>query len=236
MQGLEEEQTLRQTLERRLERKWQELHESCVDGGELDEQRWALYTLLRRKDQNAHSSQRQAEARIEALTAAISKMQEPQNQDREETQSLLELRNELHERRERWRVKLLKQQQLHTERLKAVATSSAETAEYLEQLAKQGVLILRSAQRCHLLKPKSSSILKSSSAPAPGAPDSSEPFRNFWTRFNTAYLETVLLQRHQMAILQDQKLESARRREQRSFPDRWVLSGKTLSVHRTKQP
>ena len=232
-QGLEEEQTLRQTLERRLERKWQQLHESCVEGGELDEQRWALYGQLKRKDRIAVDAQRQAEARLEQLAAAIAKMQEPESRDEQETRDLLELRNELHERRERWRVKLLKQQQLHGERLKAVAASSSETAEHLEQLAKQGVLILRSAQRCHLLKPKSTSILKASSAPA--APvDQSEPFRNFWTRFNTAYLETVMLQRHQMAIVESQRAESARLRERRTFPDRWVLSGKTLSVHHAK--
>lgn len=206
-----------------------------MEGGELDEQRWSLYAQLRRKDRIAFDAQRTAEERLEQLAAAINKMQEPACRDERETRDLIELRDELHERRERWRVKLLKQQQLHAERLKAVAASSGETAECLEQLAKQGVLILRSAQRCHLLKPKSPSILKTSSAPAASG-DHSEPFRNFWTRFNTAYLETVMLQRHQMAIVRGQKAESARRREQRSFPDRWVLSGKTLPVRQAKQP
>ena len=97
---------------RRLEHSWQQLHENCVDSGELDEQRWALYSLLRRRDRIAYEQQRIAEVRLEKLSKAVNKIHEKQNCHEQGTQELIERRNELHERRERWRLRLLKQQQL----------------------------------------------------------------------------------------------------------------------------
>ncbi|XP_032776414.2 dynein regulatory complex subunit 2 [Daphnia magna] len=230
-QGLEDEQTIRQNLERRLEHSWQQLHENCVDSGELDEQRWALYSLLRRRDQIAYEQQHSAENRLEKLSKAVNKIHEKQNCHEHSTQELIERRNELHDRRERWRLKLLKQQHQHAERLKAVAASSSDAAEHLEQLVKQGVLILRSAQRCRLLKPQPSSASSSnSSVTSP----SSEPFQYFWTRFNHSYLETVLLQRHRAAIVRGRTAEASRLKKEVSIPTCWSLNGTTLAIHPEK--
>ena len=210
---MEEEQTTRQNLERRLENCWLQLHENCVDSGELDEQRWAMYSQLRRRDQIAYEHQRKAEMRLEQLSSAVSKIQEKQSVDQQDKQDLMERRNELHERRERWRLRLLKQQQQHSERLKAVAASSSDAAEHLEQLVKQGVLILRSSST---------------------STSDSEPFRHFWTRFNRAYLETVLLQRHQAAIVRGRTAESARQQKEVAIPSCWILNGTTLPIHPEK--
>lgn len=234
---MEEEQTTRQNLERRLENCWLQLHENCVDSGELDEQRWAMYSQLRRRDQIAYEHQRKAEMRLEQLSSAVSKIQEKQSVDQQDKQDLMERRNELHERRERWRLRLLKQQQQHSERLKAVAASSSDAAEHLEQLVKQGVLILRSAQRCQLLKPHSSSTVPSTEDTEDSSSTStsdSEPFRHFWTRFNRAYLETVLLQRHQAAIVRGRTAEAARQQKEVAIPSCWILNGTTLPIHPEK--
>lgn len=259
MQGLEEEQTICQNLERRLGKKnprvykvvlcversnsvprrlehsWQQLHENCVDSGELDEQRWALYSLLRRRDQIAYEQQRIAEIRLEKLVKAVNQIQEKRNCHEQGAQELMERRNELHERRERWRLRLLKQQQQHAERLKAVAASSSDAAEHLEQLVKQGVLILRSAQRCRLLKPQHRPSSSDSSSDSPPANCLlSEPFQHFWTRFNQAYLETVLLQRHQAAIVRGRTAETARLKKEVNIPTCWSLNGTTLPIHPEK--
>ena len=222
---------------RRLEHSWQQLHENCVDSGELDEQRWALYSLLRRRDRIAYEQQRIAEVRLEKLSKAVNKIHEKQNCHEQGTQELIERRNELHERRERWRLRLLKQQQQHAERLKAVAASSSDAAEHLEQLVKQGVFILRSAQRCRLLKPvqqANNSSVSSSDSPLPTCLVS-EPFQHFWTRFNHAYLETVLLQRHQAAITRGRTAESARLKKEVKIPTCWSLNGTTLAIHPTEK-
>ncbi|XP_046446121.1 dynein regulatory complex subunit 2-like [Daphnia pulex] len=233
-QGLEEEQTICQNLERRLEHSWQQLHENCVDSGELDEQRWALYSLLRRRDQIAYEQQRIAEIRLEKLAKAVNQIQEKRNCHEQGAQELMERRNELHERRERWRLRLLKQQQQHAERLKAVAANSSDAAEHLEQLVKQGVLILRSAQRCRLLKADHRPSSSSSSDSPPANCLLSEPFQHFWTRFNQAYLETVLLQRHQAAIVRGRTAETARLKKEVNIPTCWSLNGTTLPIHPEK--
>jgi hypothetical protein len=191
-----------------------------------------LYSLLRRRDQIAYEQQRIAEIRLEKLSKAVNKIQEKQDCHEQGTQELIERRNEIHERRERWRLRLLKQQQQHAERLKAVAASSSDAAEHLEQLVKQGVFILRSAQRCRLLKPRLSSSVSSSDSPANCL--LSEPFQHFWTRFNHAYLETVLLQRHQAAIVRGRTAETARLKKEVSIPTCWSLNGTTLAIHPEK--
>lgn len=218
-----------------MEHSWQQLHENCVDSGELDEQRWSLYSQLRRRDQIAFEHQRKAEIRLEQLSSAVSRIQEKPNFHQRDTQELMERRNELHERRERWRQRLLKQQQQHAERLKAVAASSSDAAEHLEQLVRQGVLILRSAQRCQLLKPHSATAVPSSSEDSSSTSSTtSEPFQHFWTRFNRAYLETVLLQRHQAAIVRGRTAEAARQEKEASIPTCWILNGTTLAIHSPK--
>lgn len=238
MQGLEEVQTIRQLLERRLERKWQQLHESCVESGELDEQRWNLYAQLDRRDRLACDQQREAAARLDQLSSLVARMQlqheqmESAGNGRPQSQ-LLDQRNELHERRERWRLKLLRQQSKHVERLKAVAASSSDAAEHLEQLARQGILILRSAQRCALLKPdQKTAPVKSHSYTT--AADTSEPFQHFWTRFNSAYLETVLLQRHQAFVARSKTSRAIQLEKEKSIPKRWMLNGTTLPIHPEK--
>jgi hypothetical protein len=201
----------------------------------LDEQRWALYSLLRRRDQIAYEQQRIAEIRLEKLVKAVNQIQEKRNCHEQGAQELMERRNELHERRERWRLRLLKQQQQHAERLKAVAASSSDAAEHLEQLVKQGVLILRSAQRCRLLKPQHRPSSSDSSSDSPPANCLlSEPFQHFWTRFNQAYLETVLLQRHQAAIVRGRTTETARLKKEVNIPTCWSLNGTTLPIHPEK--
>lgn len=231
VQGLEEEQTIRQLLERRLEHNWQQLHENCVDSGELDEQRWFLYSQLRKKDEIAHEQQRNAELRLEQLSMAVNKLLEKQSCQQQVNQKLIDQRNELHERRERWRLRLLKQQHQHAERLKAVAASSSDAAEHLEQLVKQSVHILRSAQRCHLLKPHTRTVPV---PPIEASDDPVEPFQHFWTRFNRAYLETVLLQRHQAAIVRGRTAEAARQQKEAAIPTCWILNGTTLAIHTEK--
>lgn len=176
----------------------------------------------------AYEQQRMVEARVDQLLAAVNKLQERQTCHPQDTKDLMERRNELHERRERWRLRLLKQQQQHAERLKAVASSSSDAAEHLEQLVKQGVLILRSAQRCRLLKPHSSGASSSGSS---DTSSTSEPFQHFWTRFNGAYLETVLLHRHQAAIIRGRTAEAARQQKEATIPPSWSLNGTTLPIH-----
>lgn len=197
----------------------------------MDEQRWALYSQLRRKDEISYQQQCSAEKRLEQLSLAVSKIQEKQSCHQQVSEELMNRRNELHERRERLRLRLLKQQHQHAERLKAVAASSSDAAEHLEQYVKQGVLILRSAQRCQLLKPHSSSVPPSDSSPTSSA---SEPFQRFWTRFNRAYLETVLLQRHQASIVRGQTAEVARQQKEVAIPTCWILNGTTLAIHPEK--
>lgn len=255
-QGLEEVQTIKQALERRLERKWQQLHESCVENGELDEQRWQLYSQLERNDRLARYQQASSAARLEQLSSLVARMQLQKQQEGLDaglggisSSKLLEERTELHERRERWRIKLQGQQSRHIDRLKAVAASSSDAAEHLEQLARQGVLILRSAQRCFLLKPsdrrqqarrsiRTMSTTGSSSGStiaADAAADPTEPFQNFWTRFNRAYLETVLLQRHRAFIARSKTALAAKKREETTLnPGQWALSGHTVTIHAEK--
>lgn len=222
-------------LERRLERKWQQLHESCVESGELDEQRWNLYIQLERKDRLAFEQQKQVATRLEQLSSMVSRMQIQQEQESSGNHpeaSLIEERNELHERRERWRLRLLRQQSRHIERLKAVSASSSEAAEHLEQLARQGILILRSAQRCQLLKPETRMKALSSrrfSIEYPDESEANEPFRNFWTKFNNACLDTVLLQRHQAFMNRSKTAQLTLLREERALPSQ--LKGTTLTIH-----
>lgn len=217
-----------------METNWQQLHANCVDSGELDEHRWALYTKLRKKDELADEQQRFAEQRLEQLSLAVNKIQEQQKCQESVPSELLDRRDELHERRERWRHRLLKQQHRHADRLKAVAASSSEAAEHLEQLVRQGVLILRSAQRCQLLKPQKGRIVMDGSTPSPSS--ISEAFHHFWTRFNQAYLETILLQRHEASITREQAATETVRRQKETpiIPTCWTLNGTTLAIHAEK--
>ena len=233
-QGLEEEHTVRLLLERRLETKWQQLHENCVENGELDQQRWSLYLQLRAKDLAAAEQQRSAANQIDQLQASMAKLQLIKKQSvHDETmyETLERHRMELHDRRERWRIKLLKQQDRHCLRLKALASASSETAEHLEQLARHCLMILRCAQRCSLLKPLQSGG-GSSSVMVNYLPPATEPFQHFWTRFNSAYLETVLLQRHQTAV----RVAAAGHHPLASIhkghhhQEQWIVSGKALLI------
>ena len=139
MQGLEEEQTLRINLERRLGKKWHQLYENCTENGELDEQRWIIYSQLKMKDQVAFEQQRILANRLKQLSSSADLyLQKIKNRSSnwklKQWPQLLQQKNELHDRRERWRLNLLKQQHHHVDLLKAVAYCSSETAEFLEDL------------------------------------------------------------------------------------------------------
>lgn len=133
-------------------------------------------------------------------------------------------------------------QDRHCLRLKALASASSETAEYFEKLARNCLMILRSAQRCRLLKPSEDGLCSSASMMLV-QPPSTEPFEHFWSRFNGALLEKVLLQRHQAAISRPPAIissaaslplcDSKKKRQSKSNLDsaaaeQWIVSGKSL--------
>ena len=228
MQGLEEEQTIRMTLERRLGQKWEQLHASCLEN-DLDEQRWIMYAQLKMKDEIGIQVQRILTSRLYQLSTAMTLysdgIKNRHQTFQQDQQQLLDRRNVLHTRREQLRAKLLRQQQHHTDMLKAVSSSSAEAAEYLQALVRLGLSILRSSERCNLLKPILDKNSVGESTERVDNSDDLTHFQRFWTRFNKAYLEMILLQRHQVEMRR-------RRAKELDCSDNhligWCLNGKTI--------
>jgi len=126
-------------LERRLGQKWHQLYESCLENGELDEQRWILYSQLKMKDQLAFGQQQILCDRLEQLSSLtnlyVMKIRNSNsNWKLKQCPELIQRKSGLFDRRERWRLNLLKQQQHHVDLLKAIAYCSSETTEFLEDL------------------------------------------------------------------------------------------------------
>lgn len=125
--------------------KWQQLYESCTENGELDEQRWILYSKLKMKDEVALRQQCILTHRLEQLSLTTDLYRQKirnsnNNWKLKQRPQLLQLKNELHDRRERWRLNLFKQQQHHIDLLKAIAYCSSETTEFLENLVRLNIL------------------------------------------------------------------------------------------------
>ena len=133
MKGLEEQQSQRMALERRLEQMWRQLHENCVENGELDDQLWTIYANLKRKDLLAANDISALEKRLEQLNRASAvftqKIKTEQSESAVEMQRLVQYRTSLHDRREQMREKLRIHQKRSTELLKAVCASSSETVQ-----------------------------------------------------------------------------------------------------------
>lgn len=86
---------------------------------------------------------------------------------------------------------------------------------------RQGLGILRSAKRCHQLKPKYNRL--DTSENSEHEPTGWTYFLHFWTRFNSAYLESVLLKKHYSQLVRDQCQIGTT-----DLLIGWGLNGKTL--------
>ena len=131
LQGLEEEQSLRLLLERRLEHMWQELQQSC--GGDVTHSQWLMYDQLKRQDVHTTKDLYVIKCKLNRISVCNAKYTQDMRKCSESFQvghrQLVVKRDSLLARRDTLRARLVDEQRKSTKLIKVIANCSSESCQ-----------------------------------------------------------------------------------------------------------